>query len=107
MVFSAERAFYLFDASRARIKAAEAVVRLAQTDRRAADKRHHLGLATGPDVLLARQREAQAEYDLENIELQMRDAQADLALALWARSSTLATGAILTVSHYREARTGD
>jgi outer membrane protein TolC len=82
VVFSAERAFYLFDASRARIKAAEAVVRLAQTDRRAADKRHNLGLATGPDVLLARQREAQAEYDLENSELQMRDAQADLALAL-------------------------
>ena len=51
-------------------------MRLAQTDRRAAEKRHDLGPATGP-LLLARQREAQAEYDLEDIELQMRDAQAD------------------------------
>jgi outer membrane protein len=82
VVLNTERSFYLFDASRARIKAAQAVVRLAQTDRRAVTQRHNLGLATGPDLLLARQREAQAEYDLENIELQMRDAQADLALAL-------------------------
>jgi outer membrane protein TolC len=82
VVFNAERAFYLFDASRVRIIAAQAVVRLAQTDCGAVTKRHNLGLATGPDLLLARQREAQAEYDLENIKLQMRDAQADLALAL-------------------------
>lgn len=82
VVFSVERAFYLFDASRARITAAQAVINLAATDRRAVQKRHDLGLATGPDLLLARQREAQAEYDLENIELGMRDAQADLALAL-------------------------
>ncbi|HEX4209878.1 MAG TPA: TolC family protein, partial [Candidatus Binataceae bacterium] len=40
------------------------------------------GLATGPDLLLARQRAAQAAYDLENIKLAMRDAQADLAMAL-------------------------
>ena len=82
VVFNVERAFYLLDASRARISAAQAVVQLAETDRRAVQKRHDLGLATGPDLLLARQREAQAEYDLENIELDMRDAQADLALAL-------------------------
>jgi outer membrane protein len=82
VLFNVERAFYLFDASRARITAAQAVVHLAETDRRAVQKRHDLGLATGPDLLLARQREAQAEYDLENIELGMRDAQADLALAL-------------------------
>ncbi len=82
VVFNVERAFYLFDASRARITAAQAVVHLAEIDRRAVQKRHDFGLATGPDLLLARQREAQAEYDLENVELGMRDAQADLALAL-------------------------
>jgi outer membrane protein TolC len=82
VVFGVERAFYLFDASRAKITAAQAVVRLAETDRRAVQRRHDLGLATGPDLLLAHQREAQAEYDLQNVELAMRDAQADLALAL-------------------------
>jgi outer membrane protein len=82
VVFNVERAFYLFDASRAQIRAAQAVVRLATTDRRAVQRRHDLGLVNGPDLLLARQREAQAEYDLQNVELAMRDAQADLALAL-------------------------
>lgn len=82
VVFNVERAFYLFDASRAEIIAAQAVVRLAETDRRAVQKRHDLGLATGPDMSLARQREAQAEYDLQNVELTVRDAQADLAFAL-------------------------
>jgi outer membrane protein TolC len=82
VVFNVERAFYLFDASRAQITAAQAVIRLAATDLRAVQKRHDLGLATAPDLLLARQRKAQAEYDLQNVELTMRDAQADLALAL-------------------------
>jgi len=82
VVYNVERAFYLFDASRAQITAAQTVVRLATTDLRAVQRRHDLGLATGPDLLLARQRDAQAEYDLQNVELAMRDAQADLALAL-------------------------
>jgi outer membrane protein len=89
VVFNVERTFYLYDTSRAQITAAQAVVRLAETDRRAVQRRHDLGLATGPDLLLARQREAQAEYDLQNVELGMRDAQADLALALGLNPSQL------------------
>ncbi|MGA2408885.1 MAG: TolC family protein [Candidatus Binataceae bacterium] len=89
VVFNVERAFYRFDASRAGIAAAQAVLRLATADRRAVQRRHDLGLATGPDLLLARQREAEAEYDLENIDLNMRDAQADLAVALGLKANTL------------------
>ncbi|MGH8014069.1 MAG: TolC family protein, partial [Candidatus Binataceae bacterium] len=89
VVFSVEKAFYLLDAQRANVKAARATVRLAQTDRVAVEKRHSAGLATKPDLLLARQREARANYELENAELGVSDAQADLALALGIRVDAL------------------
>ncbi|MGH7987742.1 MAG: TolC family protein, partial [Candidatus Binataceae bacterium] len=70
-------------------KAAQAIVRFAETDRVAVEKRHSAGLATKPDVLLALEREARASYDLENAELGISDAQADLALALGIRVDAL------------------
>jgi outer membrane protein TolC len=88
-VFAVEKTFYLLDAERANVAAARAIVRLANTDRIAVEKRHAAGLATKPDVLLARQREARADYELENAELGVSDAQADLALAVGVRVDTL------------------
>jgi outer membrane protein len=81
VVFSVERAFYSLDAAKASVKAAEAIVRMARTDRVAARKRLDVGLATKPQVLLSEQREAQAEYDLQNARLAVSDAQARLAVA--------------------------
>jgi outer membrane protein len=87
VVFDVERSFYELQAAQSGIEAAEATARLAGTDRRAADLRHEHGLATGPEVLLALQRDAQAEYDLENARLAVSLAQADLAVALGLRAN--------------------
>ena len=81
VVFAVERAFYTLDAARASVKAAEVIVKMARTDRIAARKRLAVGLATKPQVLLSVQREAQAEYDLQNARLTVSDAQARLAVA--------------------------
>jgi outer membrane protein len=85
VVFAVEKAYYVLDAARADVVAADAIVRLAVTDRTAVEKRHAAGLSTKPDLLLARQREARARYELESAELGVSDAQADLAIALGVR----------------------
>jgi outer membrane protein len=81
-IFAVEKDFYLLDAERAGLDAARAVVALAETDLRAVQRRHAMGLATKPDVLLARQREAQALYELQDAELGVSDAEARLAVAV-------------------------
>lgn len=86
VVFGVERGFYEIDAARANVTAAEAAARLAETDRVNAEQRQRHGLATQPNVLLARQREAQAEFDLENARLGVSLAQADLAVAMGVRA---------------------
>ena len=86
IVFNLERAYYQLDAARANVSAAEVTVKQATIDRTNAERRQHNGLATQPEVLLARQREAQAQYDLENARLGVSLAQADLAVALGVRA---------------------
>jgi outer membrane protein TolC len=82
VVFATQRAFYAFAAAKAAVSAALKNQELAQTDIEAVDQRMQLGLATQPALLLARQRGAQAGYDLENARFLVRDAQAGLAVAL-------------------------
>ncbi len=82
VVFGAERFFYALAASRAAVEAAHQNLELARTDDDAVAKRVDHGLATKPELLLSRQRVAQAEYDVANAELLVEDAQASLALAL-------------------------
>ena len=84
--FNVERAYYQLDAARANVSAAEATVKLATTDRTNAERRQKNGLATQPEVLLAEQREAEAQYDLENARLAVSFAQADLAVSLGVRA---------------------
>src|SRR5260370_3779331 len=86
VVFTVDRSFYQLDAAQAGVEAADATVKLATTDRKATQLRQKHGLATTPEVLLARQREAQASYDLENARLAVSLAQADLAVALGVRA---------------------
>jgi outer membrane protein len=81
VVFNVERGFYTLDAARADVRSAEVIVRMARTDRIAARKRLDVGLATKPQLLLSEQREAQAEYELQNARLAVSDAQARLAVA--------------------------
>jgi outer membrane protein len=89
VVFEVERSFYADEAAQAGVDAALVTAKLARTDLRAANLRHQHGLATGPELLLATQRDAQAEYDLENARLAVSLAQADLAVALGVRASEL------------------
>ena len=86
VVFNVERSFFGLDAARGDVTAAEATLKLATRDRTNVERRQRNGLATQPAVLLARQREAQAEYDLENARLGVSLAQADLAVALGVRA---------------------
>ncbi|HKD70199.1 MAG TPA: TolC family protein [Candidatus Binataceae bacterium] len=88
VVFNTQRAFYALSASKAAVEAARKNVELTTTDDEAVSQRMDLGLATEPALLLARQRRAQAGYDLENAKLLVRDSQADLAVALGMAANT-------------------
>jgi outer membrane protein TolC len=62
--------------------AAEQNLDLARTDDEAVERRVELGLATEPALLLSRARVAQSEFDLANARLFVREAQANVALAI-------------------------
>ncbi len=82
VVFATQRAFYAMGAAKAAVQAAQQNVELAKTDDEAVSRRVELGLATEPALLLSRQRVAQSQYDLASAHLLVREAQADLAVAL-------------------------
>jgi outer membrane protein len=88
VVFSTQKAFYALSAARAAVEAARKNVELTRTDVEAVSQRLDLGLATEPALLLARQRSAQSGYDLESAKVLVRDAQADLAVALGIAANT-------------------
>lgn len=82
VVFGVQRAYYRLDAAHGMERAAERNLELARTVLAAAEQRLAVGLATKPEALLARQVEARARYDLENAKVAVKNAEADLALAL-------------------------
>lgn len=82
VVFDVQRAYYGLDAARGLDRAAERNLELARTVLAAAEQRLAVGLATRPEMLLARQVEARARYDLENAHVAVKNAEADLAVTL-------------------------
>lgn len=82
VVFSVEKAYYVRAAAEASVAAAEANLKLAENSLDAVQERHRMGLAVKPQVLLAKQVEAQAAYDLENARSVVHDAEAGLSLAI-------------------------
>jgi len=82
VVFEVEKAYYMLSAANASVTAAEANLKLARTSLDAIQQRHRVGLATRPQILLAKQVEAQAVYDLENAKSMVHDAEAALCLAV-------------------------
>ncbi len=82
IVFDVQRAYYRLDAAHGLERAAERNLELARTVLAAAEQRLAVGLATRPEVLLARQVEARGKYDLENAHVEVKNAEADLALTL-------------------------
>ena len=79
IVFKVQNAFYELSKVRGRIEVAQFSLDSALKVQEAAEDRFKLGLATAPDVSLARQQAAQAAFELEDVLAKERDAQVILA----------------------------
>jgi outer membrane protein TolC len=79
IVFSVQRAFFGLTSLLAKIAVAQSSVESARAVRESAEARLRNGLATIPEVSMARQQEAQAAFDLEDVLATERDAQVALA----------------------------
>src|SRR5262245_25984503 len=79
IVYRVRQAFVGATSLRAKIAVAQSAVDSARAVREAAESRLQNGLATLPEVALARQQEAQAAFDLEDVQAHERDAQVRLA----------------------------
>ncbi len=86
VVFNVEKAYYVLSAAKASVSAAESNLKLARTSLGAILERHEMGLATRPQILMAKQLEAQAVYDLENAKSMVHDAESGLAQAIGVAS---------------------
>src|SRR5262245_43362496 len=79
IVFAVQRGFYTLTSLRARIAVAQSSLDAARTVQDATEKRLQSGLATRPELALARQQTAQAFFELEEVLEKERDAQVTLA----------------------------
>ncbi|MCU1277063.1 MAG: TolC family protein, partial [bacterium] len=79
VLFAVARAYYGLDANRARLEAAQATLRSAIVVEEAAQARLEVGLATRPELLLAREARARAAFDVEAAAGAVRTAQGALA----------------------------
>src|SRR5262245_16187529 len=82
VAYAVQRSFYAFDASRAKVEAALATLKAATSVQAEAEARMNVGLATQPEVLLARQERARAAYEVEEARRGVEDARAALAESL-------------------------
>ncbi len=87
VVFNVEKSYYVLSAATASVAAAEANLKLARTSLGAIEERHQMGLATKRQILLAKQVEAQAVYDLENAKSMVHDAGSNLCEAVGVAST--------------------
>ena len=79
IIYRVQRAFLGLTSVRARIAVAQSSLDAARAIRESAEAQLRNGLATLPEVSLARQQEAQAAFDLEDVLATERDAQVALA----------------------------
>ena len=79
IIFRVQRAFFGLTSLRAKIAVAQSSLDSARAVRESAEAQLRNGLATLPEVSLARQQEAQAAFDLEDVRATERDAQVALA----------------------------
>jgi outer membrane protein TolC len=79
IVFKVQSAFYELSKVRGRIEVAQSSLASALKVQEAAEARFKLGLATAPDVSLARQQAVQAAFEMEDVLAKERDAQVILA----------------------------
>jgi outer membrane protein TolC len=79
IIFNVQRAFFGLTSLRGKIAVAQSAVDSARAVRESAEAQLRNGLATVPEVSQARQQEAQAAFDLEDVLATERDAQVALA----------------------------
>jgi len=79
VAFAVQRAFYGLTSVRARIAVAQSSLDAARAVQEATESRLTSGLATRPELALARQQAAQALFELEDVLAKERDAQVTLA----------------------------
>jgi outer membrane protein TolC len=82
VAFAVSRGYFALDAGRARVTAARATLESAAAVEEAVAARLAQGLATRPDLLLARQERARAAFEVEDALGTVADAQALLAESL-------------------------
>ena len=79
VIFNVQRAFFGLTSLLAKISVAQTALESARAVRESAEAQARNGLATVAEVSLARQQEAQAAFDLEDVLATERDAQVALA----------------------------
>ena len=79
IIFRVQRAYFALMSVRGKIAVAQSSLDSARAVRESAEAQLLKGLATLPEVALARQQEAQATFDLEDVRATERDAQVALA----------------------------
>src|SRR6266850_5143159 len=84
IVFGVQRAFYGLTSLRARIAVAQSSLDAARAVEEATESRLRNGLATRPELALARQQTAQATFELEEVLDKERDAQVTLTESIGA-----------------------
>src|SRR5882724_10233509 len=88
VAFAVQRAFYGLTSVRARIAVARSALDAARAVQEATESRLTRGLATRPEVALARQQAAQAMFELEDVVAKERDAQVTLAESIGITPTT-------------------
>ena len=88
IVFGVQRAFFGLTSVRARIAVAQSSLDAARAVEEATESRLRNGLATRPELALARQQTAQATFELEEVLDKERDAQVTLAESIGTTPTT-------------------
>ena len=88
IIFNVQRAFLGLTSLHGKIAVAQSAVDSARAVRESAEAQLRNGLATIPEVSLARQQEAQAAFDLEDVLESERDAQVALAESIGIAPTT-------------------
>src|SRR4029077_2794234 len=88
IIFRVQSAFLALTSLQRKIAVAQSALDAARSVREAAEGQLQTGLATLPEVSLARQQEAQAAFDLEDALAKERDAQVTLAESIGITPTT-------------------
>ena len=88
IVFRVQRAFFGLISVREKISVAQSSFDSARAVRESAEAQLSNGLSTLPEISLARQQEAQAAFDLEEVSANERDAQVALAESIGVAPTT-------------------